>query len=63
MGEAIRLLGEDSEYLETAKQAQAAFRSRFPSQEECFMRDLQAGSSYRVDCGLAAGVTTTVRPR
>ena len=63
MGEAIRLLGDDSEYLETAKQAQAAFRSRFPSQEECFMRDLQAGSSYRVDCGLAAGITTTVRPR
>ena len=63
MGEAIKLLGEDSEYLDAARTAQSAFRNRFPSQEECFMRDLQAGSSYRVDCGLAAGVTTTVRPR
>ncbi len=63
MGEAIKLLGEDSEYLDAARTAQSAFRNRFPSQEECFMRDLQAGSSYRIDCGLAAGTTTTVRPR
>ncbi|MDO4758498.1 MAG: enzyme of heme biosynthesis, partial [Rikenellaceae bacterium] len=63
MGEAVSLLGTDSEYYESARQAQAAFRNRFPSQEECFMRDLQAGSSYRVDCGLAAGIMTTVRPR
>ncbi|MBQ2727759.1 MAG: enzyme of heme biosynthesis [Alistipes sp.] len=63
MSKAVDLLQNNPEYLDTAKQAQAAFRSRFPSQEECFMRDLQAGNSYRVDCGLAAGITTTVRPR
>lgn len=63
MTKAVDLLQNNPEYLDTAKQAQAAFRSRFPSQEECFMRDLQAGQSYRVDCGLAAGITTTVRPR
>ena len=63
MGEAIKLLGDDSEYIDAARTAQSAFRNRFPSQEECFMRDLQAGSSYRVDCGLAAGTMTTVRPR
>ena len=63
MGEAIKLLGDDSEYIDAARTAQSAFRNRFPSQEEGFMRDLQAGSSYRVDCGLAAGTMTTVRPR
>ena len=63
MGEAIKLLGDDSEYIDAARTAQSAFRIRFPCQEECFMRDLQAGSSYRVDCGLAAGTMTTVRPR
>lgn len=63
MTKAVELLQNNPEYLDTAKQAQAAFRSRFPSQEECFMRDLQAGQSYRVDCGLAAGMMTTVRPR
>ncbi len=63
MTKAVALLENNPEYLDTAKQAQAAFRNRFPSQEECFMRDLQAGNSYRVTCGLAAGITTTVRPR
>ncbi|MBO5685104.1 MAG: enzyme of heme biosynthesis [Alistipes sp.] len=63
MSKAVALLENNPEYLDTAKQAAANFRASFPSQEECFMRDLQAGSSYRVDCGLAAGITTTVRPR
>lgn len=63
MMKAVALLENNPEYLDTAKQAAANFRASFPSQEECFMRDLKAGSSFRVDCGLAAGITTTVRPR
>ncbi len=63
MSKAVALLENNPEYLDTAKQAAANFRASFPSQEECFMRDLKAGSSYRVDCGLAAGIVTTVRPR
>ncbi|MBR5850763.1 MAG: enzyme of heme biosynthesis [Alistipes sp.] len=63
MAKAIALLENNPEYLETAKTAAANFRASFPSQEECFMRDLKVGSSYRVDCGLASGIMTTVRPR
>ena len=63
MGKAVALLKDDAEYLDTAKQAQASFRSRFPSMEDCHMLDLKPGDSYRIDCGLAAGMTTTVRYR
>ena len=63
MGKAVALLKDDAEYLDTAKQAQASFRSRFPSMEDCHMLDLKPGDSYRIDCGLAAGLTTTVRYR
>lgn len=63
MTKAVTLLANNPDYLDSAKQAQATFRASFPSQEECFMRDLKAGSSYRVECGLASGITTTVRPR
>ncbi len=63
MTRAIEKMGSESEYLDAARTSQSAFRNRFPSQEECFMRDLQAGQSYKVTCGLAAGMTTTVRPR
>lgn len=63
MSKAVTLLENNPEYLDTAKQAAANFRAHFPSQEECFMRDLQAGSPYRVECGLASGISTTVRPR
>lgn len=63
MSKAITLLGEGSEYADAARASQSAFRNRFPSQEECFMRDLKAGQSYTVRCGMAAGQTTTVRPR
>lgn len=63
MSKAVALLENNPEYLDSAKQAAANFRASFPSQEECFMRDLKAGSAFRVDCGLAAGIMTTVRPR
>lgn len=63
MTKAITLLGSDSEYADAARTSQSAFRNRFPSQEECFMRDLKAGQPYTVRCGMASGQTTTVRPR
>lgn len=63
MANAIKLLPADSEYLESARTSLNAFRSRFPTAEECFFNELQEGSRYTVTCGTAAGVQTTVRPR
>lgn len=63
MSKAVSLLQDNAEYLDTAKQAQSSFYARFPSKEDCHMMDLHPGDSYRVECGLAAGQMTTVRPR
>lgn len=64
MSKAVKYLeGQDADYLEQAKQSLTAYSYRFPTKEECFMRDMAAGSSYKVQCGTAAGVITTVRPR
>ena len=63
MAKAIELLPSDSEYLEHAKTSLSAFRSRFPSSEECFFNELQEGARYTVNCGTAAGISTTVRAR
>lgn len=63
MAKAVELLPSDSEYIEHAKTSLSAFRSRFPSSEECFFNELQEGARYTVTCGTAAGVSTTVRPR
>lgn len=63
MAKAIELLPSDSEYLEHAKSSLSAFRSRFPSSEECFFNELQEGARYTVNCGTAAGISTTVRAR
>ena len=63
MAKAIELLPSDSEYLGHAKTSLNAFRSRFPSSEECFFNELQEGARYTVNCGTAAGISTTVRAR
>lgn len=63
MAKAVELLQNDPDYLQTAKTSLAAFRSRFPTSEECFFNELKEGSRYTVTCGTAAGVQTTVRPR
>ena len=63
MAKAVELLPSDSEYLEHAKTSMSAFRSRFPSSEECFFNELQEGARYTVNCGTAAGISTTVRTR
>ncbi len=63
MSKAVELLPEDSPYLAPAKTSLGAYRSHFPTSEECFFNELAAGSRYTVKCGLASGVATTVRPR
>ena len=63
MAKAVELLPADSEYMEHAKSSLGKFRSVFPSSEECFFNELQEGARYTVNCGTAAGVSTTVRPR
>ncbi len=63
MAKAVELLPSDSEYIEHAKTSLSTFRNRFPSSEECFFNELQEGARYTVNCGTAAGISTTVRPR
>lgn len=63
MAKAVELLPEDSEYTPYARTSLGQFRSRFPTNEECFFNELQEGARYTVTCGLAAGTATTVRPR
>ncbi len=63
MAKAIELLPKDSEYLDSARTSLGAFRSRFPTSEECFFNELKEGARYTVSCGTAAGVATTVRAR
>ena len=63
MAKALELLPEDSEYVAPAKSLLSAFRSGFPTSEECFFNELKEGTRYTVTCGTAAGVVTTVRPR
>lgn len=63
MAKAVELLQNDPDYLQTAKTSLAAFRSRFPTSEECFFNELQEGARYTVNCGTATGIQTTVRAR
>lgn len=67
MAQAVELLQNDAEaaeaYLPTAKQLLSAYRGRFPSNEELFFNEVKEGSRYTVGCGLASGISTTVRAR
>lgn len=63
MAKAVELLSADSEYLPHAKTSLAAYRSRFPTAEECFFNEVKEGARYTVNCGTASGVVTTVRAR
>lgn len=63
MSKAVELLPSTSEYLSTAKSSMGAFRSRFPTSEECFFSEVAVGSRYTVNCGTASGISTTVRTR
>lgn len=68
MQQAIQLLSNSKEadaasYVKNAQSSANAYRYRFPTAEECFFNELAEGSRYKVACGPAAGVTTTVRFR
>lgn len=63
MAQAVTLLENEPDYLTTAKNALSAYRSHFPTSEECFFNELKEGGRYTVTCGTAAGVVTTVRAR
>ncbi len=54
---------EEGEYKSIAQQSLNAYPSYFPSQEDCFFNEMKNGDSYRVACGAASGVNTTVRVR
>ncbi len=54
---------EESDYKGIAQQSMVAYRNNFPSQEECFFKELNNGDSYTITCGVASGVKTTVRIR
>lgn len=63
MAQAVSLLENDPDYLNAARSSLAAYRNRFPTSEECFFNELSEGQRYTVNCGLASGVSTTVRFR
>lgn len=63
MNKAVGLLAAEPSIQESAKKMAASFRSAFPTKEECFFNELQAGASYTIKHGFANGVNTTVRFR
>ncbi|MBR5334632.1 MAG: enzyme of heme biosynthesis [Alistipes sp.] len=63
MNKAVGLLASEPSIQESAKKMAASFRSAFPTKEECFFNELQAGAAYTVKHGFANGVATTVRFR
>ncbi len=63
MNKAVGLLASEPTIQESAKKMAASFRSAFPTKEECFFNELQAGAAYTVKHGFANGVSTTVRFR
>ena len=63
MNKAVSLLASEPSIQESAKKMAASFRSAFPTKEECFFNELQAGAAYTVKHGFANGVATTVRFR
>ena len=63
MSKAVELLGSEPQILESAKKMMAAYRGSFPTSEECFFNEVQAGARYTCTRGFANGVSTTVRYR
>ncbi len=54
---------DEAEYKAVAQNTLNSYPSYFPSQEECFFNEVKDGDSYTVKCGLASGLSTTVRVR
>ena len=63
MSQAVSLLAGEPGIQESAQKMMASFRSAFPTKEECFFAELQAGARYTITHGFASGVSTTVRYR
>lgn len=63
MAQAVSRLENEPKYFETARKALNSYRAHFPTSEECFFNELKEGARYTVTCGLANGISTTVRPR
>lgn len=63
MNQAVPLLASEPEVQKSAQTMMNHYRSAFPTKEECFFAELQAGSRYTIGHGFASGVSTTVRYR
>ena len=63
MNQAVELLASEPSIQDAAKKMASAYRSSFPTKEECFFNELQAGAAYTIKHGFANGVSTTVRFR
>ena len=63
MNQAVPLLASEPEVQKSAQTMMNHYRSAFPTKEECFFAELQAGSRYTIGHGFASGVNTTVRYR
>lgn len=63
MQKAVQYLDNEPETKATAMQTMSRYNRSFPTQEECFFNELNAGASYVVNCGVARGKSTTVRFR
>ncbi len=54
---------EEENYLKPAQAMMASYRQYFPTSEECFFNEVKENETYTVKCGIANGITTTVRIR
>lgn len=63
MNQAVELLGSEPSIQEAAKKMASAYRSSFPTKEECFFNEVNEGARYTVTRGFASGISTTVRYR
>ncbi len=52
---------EEEGYRDPAQKLLANYNASFPTKESGFFNEVAAGSSYRVGCGAAAGISTTAR--
>ncbi|MFI3266136.1 MAG: enzyme of heme biosynthesis [Rikenellaceae bacterium] len=57
LGKAKTLLADDAKQVETINELISSYYQRFPSDEECFFRNLSNGSSFSVRCGWISGST------
>ncbi len=54
---------DEAAYKAPATALMANYKAYFPTKEECFFNEIEVGSSQKVTCGVAAGVSTKIRTR